>query len=217
MPATSSSRTRLWAEFVSFYLFVPVVIALFLPPSQMFLALFAFTALGLVLLGLTPDFDWSHLVRGWRAIDGPLVAGFALATLAGAVAIVLATRPERLFDLARDHPAMLVAVLLLYPFLSVLPQEVIFRPLFFRRYGALLPPGWARIVINAALFSLVHLMYWSGLVALLTFCGGLVFGWAYETRRSFPMAVVLHAVAGGIMFAAGLGAHFVAANAVRPF
>ncbi|MGP3699354.1 lysostaphin resistance A-like protein [Rhodobacter sp. NSM] len=217
MPANSSSRTRLWAEFVSFYLFVPVVIALFLPPSQMFLALFGFTALGLVLLDLTPGFAWSQLLRGWRAIDGGLVLFFAAATLAGAVLIVLATRPDRLFDLARDHPTMLAALLLLYPFLSVLPQEVIYRPLFFRRYGPLMPPGWARIAINAALFSLVHLLYWSALVAVLTFCGGLVFGWAYERRRSFPMAVVLHAVAGGIMFAAGLGAHFVAANAVRPF
>ena len=27
----------------------------------------------------------------------------------------------------------------LYPLLSALPQEIVFRPLFFRHYGALLP------------------------------------------------------------------------------
>ncbi len=43
-------------------------------------------------------------------------------------------------------------ILLFYPVLSALPQEIVFRPLFFRRYGAILPDAHAGIVVNAALF-----------------------------------------------------------------
>ena len=71
--------------------------------------------------------------------------------------------------------------------------------------------------LNAALFSFAHLMYWSGVVALMTFAGGLVFAWAYVRRGSFALAVVLHSVAGVILFAAGLGIYFYSGNVVRPF
>jgi membrane protease YdiL (CAAX protease family) len=107
---------------------------------------------------------------------------------------------------------------MLYPWFSALPQEIVYRPLFFRRYAAILPAGvWPGIVLNAALFSLAHLMYWSWIVAAMTFTGGLAFAWAYRAARSFPMAVLLHAVAGWIVFGAGLGVYFYSGYVVRPF
>jgi membrane protease YdiL (CAAX protease family) len=115
-------------------------------------------------------------------------------------------------------PMLLAAILVLYPPLSALPQEILFRPLFFRRYGRVLPRGaWPQILLNAAVFGLAHLVYWSWVVALLTFAGGIAFAHAYRVRGSFAEAVILHAVAGGILFALGLGTWFYAGNAVRPF
>ena len=35
-------------------------------------------------------------------------------------------------------------IVVLYPLLSALPQEIVSRPLFFRRYGLLPPPGQGR-------------------------------------------------------------------------
>ena len=92
-----------------------------------------------------------------------------------------------------------------------------FRVLWFRRYGAILPDGGPGLVLNAAVFSLAHLMYWSWIVAAMTFAGGLAFAWAYRRRGSFAMAVVLHAIAGQIVFALGLGMFFYAGNVTRPF
>ncbi len=105
----------------------------------------------------------------------------------------------------------------LYPLLSALPQEVIFRPLFFRRYGPILPAGAGAIVLNAAVFALAHLMFWNWIVLAMTFVGGLVFAWAYAARHSFPLAVLLHVVAGWILFTVGMDVYFFAGNAVRPF
>jgi membrane protease YdiL (CAAX protease family) len=93
----------------------------------------------------------------------------------------------------------------------------VYRPLFFRRYGAILPRLTPAIWLNAALFSLAHLMYWSWIVTAMTFSGGLAFAWAYEARRNFPMAVVLHAVAGVVVFLLGLGVFFYSGNVRRPF
>ena len=69
----------------------------------------------------------------------------------------------------------------------------------------------------ATLFSLAHLMYWSWIVAVMTFAGGLLFTWAYRKRGSFFYAVLLHAIAGNIIFAAGLGIYFYSGNVQRPF
>lgn len=210
-------RAELWAEFLFLFLVIPVAIAVFLPPRMMFPALFLFTALGLILLSRQPGFRWGQLIRGLRPMPWGVVAGFTLATIAASLAVIGLTAPEAAFAIVKARPLLLLMIWALYPFLSALPQELIFRALFFRRYGALLPDPRAAIVLNGAIFSLAHLMYWSWIVALMTFAGGIVFGWAYEIRRSFPLALLLHAIAGWIIFTVGLGLFFYSGNVQRPF
>lgn len=210
-------RMQLWAEFSAIYLLAPAAMALVLPPGALFPALFAVTAVGLWLLHRTRGFAWADLKpRRWRT-DWPLVGGFAVLTGALVLALVLLREPQAFLRPGRDNPALLAAILLLYPFLSALPQEIVFRPLFFRRYGALLPRGRAALAVNAAVFSLAHLMYWNWVVAAMTFAGGLIFAWAYEVRRSFALAVLLHSVAGWLIFGLGLGVYFYSGNVERPF
>ena len=50
-----------------------------------------------------------------------------------------------------------------YPLVSALPQELVFRVLFFRRYARHSATVAVRrlLVLNAAVFSYAHLMYWS--------------------------------------------------------
>ncbi len=212
--------SRLWrlrAEFALFFAIAPVVVAVALPASVMFPVLFLFTAVGLVLLHLTPGFRWADLVAGASRIRWGFVALFALATLAVGWAVMQATAPGRLFGLLRGNPGLMLMIAVLYPVLSALPQEVVFRPLFFRRYGPILPEGPAALVLNAAVFALAHLMFWSWIVAAMTFAGGLVFAFAYRVRGNFPEAVILHAVGGVILFALGLGMFFYTGNVTRPF
>ncbi len=211
------SRPLLWAEFALLYLALPVLIAVRLPPQQMFAALFAVTVLGLGLLWRTPGFSLRELTRGMEEVRLLPLALLALVTFAASWVILDQTRPGALFALPRERPLMLAVIVVLYPVLSALPQELLFRPLFFRRYGTLLPRRPLALVLNAALFSLAHLMYWHWIVAAMTFVGGLIFAWAYEVRRSFPLALALHSVAGCVLFAAGMGVYFYSGNVVRPF
>lgn len=213
-PADALGR-RLWVEFAALYLGAPLAIALFLPPRQMFGALFVLTLAGLGLLWRTGGFDWRSLIRG-RRIPWREAVGMGAAALLSGVVILALARPEAIFALARQRPDLLLLIWCLYPLLSALPQELIFRALFFHRYGGLFPPGKPAIAINAAVFSFAHLMYWSWVVAALTFCGGWFFARAY-LRHGFPAAWLLHAVAGNVLFAVGMGHYFFSGNVVRPF
>ena len=211
-------RLRLTLEFLAIFVAAPVALAVALPPSWLFQVLFAVTALGLLLLHRTPGFEWSDLTRGAGRIGWGRVAVFVLVTAAASLAVVQATAPEARFALLTRAPWLMAMIAALYPFLSALPQEIVFRPLFFRRYGPILPASVpAQIALNAAVFALAHLMYWNAVVAAMTFAGGLVFAHAYRVRRNFPEAVVMHALAGIVIFAAGLGVFFYSGNVVRPF
>lgn len=206
----------LMIEFAALYIGAPLVIALFLPPGQLFTALALVSIVGMALLWRTGGFQWRVLVRGWRRVPWLEVAGISAATLLAGWVILSVFQPEALWWLPRNRPEFLIVIFLLYPLLSALPQELVFRPLFFHRYGAILPQGQGAIALNSAIFAFAHLMYWSWIVALMTFIGGWIFGRAY-LRHGFPAAFVLHAVAGNLLFAIGMGVYFYTGNVTRPF
>lgn len=213
---TIRPRRWLWIEFAALYFGAPLAIALFLPAGQLFTALVIFSVVGMLLLWRTGGFDWRAMVRGWSRVPWLETLGIAVATLLAGLVILWWTRPDAIFAILRFRPEFLPVIWIFYPLLSALPQELIFRPLFFHRYGGLLPAGASAIGVNAAIFSFAHLMYWSWVVALMTFVGGWIFARAY-LRYGFPAAWVLHAVAGNVLFAVGMGAYFYTGNVVRPF
>jgi len=217
LTGTVASHQRLRLEFGVFFIAVPVLIAVLFPPDWMFPSLFTFTAIGIILLHITPGFEWAELRYNWRNWSWAEVLLFTVAIAAFCTALVLITRPGAAFGLLLNRPQLLAFIWVGYPLASALPQELLFRSLFFRRYRAILPDGRAVYLLNAALFSLAHLMYWSWIVAIMTFGGGLLFSWAYKARGSFFYAVLLHAIAGNIIFAAGLGIYFYSGNVQRPF
>lgn len=209
---------RLRVEFSLLYVAAPLAMALLLPPRMMFPMLFAVTLVGLLLLNLTPGFRWRDLAQGRERIVPSLVWGIGALVIAFGTLLLWLTQPEALFQIARERPWLLAMIMVLYPVLSALPQEIVYRALFFRRYKSILPAApRLQLLLNAGIFSLGHLMYWSALVLAMTFLGGLAFAWAYERRRCFPMAVILHAVAGNAIFLVGLGLYFYSGNVVRPF
>lgn len=213
----TAPRLLLWVEFTAFYIVTPVAVACFMPPDRLFEGLFFFMLVGLALLWATPGFQWRELTHGWAAIRWKPLAGLALVTLISGIIIMQIAAPQRMFATLLDHPERLVMIAILYPLLSALPQEVVFRALYFRRYQEIMPTGYHGMILNAAFFSLAHLMYWSAVVTVMTFVGGLIFAWAHSVRRSFPMAWVMHSVAGFIIFTVGLGIYFYSGNVERPF
>ncbi|NNU81620.1 CPBP family intramembrane metalloprotease [Halovulum dunhuangense] len=199
-------HARLWVEFLALFVGIPLALAYVLPPDAMFTLLFALTAVGVILLHRTPGFSWRELVSGpipWR-----FVLGFSVLTavIAGTATWVLF--PGNLLAMPRHNTDLWLAILALYPVFSALPQEILFRPLFFRRYGGLFPSMPVALAVNTFVFALAHLMYGHPLVLAMTASGGLAFAWAYAVKGSFPAALLLHALAGQIVFTSGLGVLF---------
>jgi membrane protease YdiL (CAAX protease family) len=192
-------------EFGALYVGAPLAMALAMPPDWLWPVFWTVTLAALALLALTPGFDWRELVRGGVAWGE--VALVAAATAAAAGVLVWLLLPGQAFMLPRRAPGLWVAILLLYPLLSALPQELVFRALFFRRYGGLFAGREVAVAVNALGFGLAHLMFWNWVAAALTVAGGAIFARGY-LRRGFLQAVVLHAVAGGIIFTSGLGVFF---------
>lgn len=209
-------RATLWAEFLTLFVGAPLAIAVLLPPRLMFGALFGFTLAGLGLLWWTGNFDWRNLLRGWGRVRWGWSALFGLAVGAVGLAIMRWGNPGFLPHLSPERLRFLLMLWCLYPLLSALPQELIFRALFFHRYGRLFPTPGRAVLANAALFALAHLMYWSWIVAALTFAGGWIFAQTYQ-RRGFPATWVLHAIAGNVLFTVGMGRYFWSGNVVAPF
>lgn len=216
--STDAVRPRNWLmfEFVALYIGAPLAMALFLPPHQLFTALALLMVAGIFLLWRTGGFDWRSLLSGWGRVHWAFAALFALVVGAVGHMIMSLNHPDRIPVLSADRIQMLGMIWVLYPILSALPQELIFRPLFFHRFGSLFPSAPVAILVNAAVFSFAHLMYWSVVVAVMTFIGGLIFALAY-LWRGFASAWLLHALAGNMLFTTGMGYYFWSGNVVRPF
>jgi len=108
--------------------------------------------------------------------------------------------------LAEAFPLLLpTMILIFYPWVSVYPQNVIYRAFFCQRYRPILGGGWTLIVVNAAAFSFGHVMFNNWVVLALTFVGGLIFTRTYLKHRSLLLATIEHAMYGLFCFYLGVG------------
>jgi membrane protease YdiL (CAAX protease family) len=208
-PPALPGRTRRWAELLVLFVAAPLVHVAFFERLGVFAPLAVVTAAGVGLLAVTPGWRWRELVdlaslRG----HGRLILGFALLAAAVIFGLVIAIIPHRLFGLPRYMPETWALVMVFYPVVSVLGQELLFRPLFFRRYADLFAGPVTLVLANAAVFSLTHAFYQNWVALTLTFLGGLIFAEAYRRTGSFPLVFVLHTLAGQLIFTSGLGIYF---------
>ncbi len=133
-------------------------------------------------------------------------------TLIKLIVVVLVTglyvffiAPDKLFSVLIKKPQLWIMILFIYTFLSVWPQEIIYRTFFYDRYAALVKNKWLLIFINAILFSLAHLFLRSFLVQVLTFVGGVLFAYTYQKTKSTTLVSIEHAIYGNWLFTVGMG------------
>ncbi|WP_152087534.1 CPBP family intramembrane glutamic endopeptidase [Pseudoalteromonas sp. A25] len=112
---------------------------------------------------------------------------------------------ENWFALPLNSTTQWLYLLIAYPILSVLPQELIFRSYFFHRYKRILPKKSVRIVLSAAVFALAHCVYDNWVAIALSFAGGLLFSYTYAHSRSLMVCVLEHSLWGLWIFTLGLG------------
>lgn len=195
---------RRWAEFSVIFLLPPLLIAAgWLPKSAVMPVLWAVFLYSAVMLRR----DGVALLERSVRLGGVRELLPRMAAVTTAIGLFTwGCYPERFFLLVREQPLLWAAVLLLYPVLSVIPQEITFRRFFYHRYRLLF--GRAALWANALLFAYVHIVFGNVVAIAFTFVGGVLFARTYERSRSVLLVSVEHACYGLALYTFGLGNFF---------
>lgn len=207
-----SNKIWLWLELT--ILFVVLPLALFfvpvIPQGALFGILWGLGIYAIYQLSRQPDFSWRKLWQGdgWQRRDQlqALYIFLGLALLISVFTYIMV--PERFLGFPKERPQLWLMVMVLYPVLSVLPQELMFRSFFYVRYQNILPGFWVMLGTNAFLFGLTHIMFKNWVAPLFCLIGGLIFAAHYQQHRSLKWVVIEHAIYGCFIFTIGLGWYF---------
>ena len=208
-------RFRLTAEFLLLYGGIPL--ALWIRPELargLMIPILLMVSLGMFLvLWRDPTFERRRLwgARGWSREMRSILTLFAVGASMLGFAFALA-EPGRLFALPRHSPSWWLAICLLYPALSVYPQEIIFRVFLFHRYGALFPSERACILASALAFCAAHIFFSNWIAPVLSAIGGWLFARRYARVGVVLPVCVEHALWGDWLFTLGVGWYFYAGS-----
>ena len=139
--------------------------------------------------------DWIRMLARFAACAALLTALLAL------------YRPDWILSFPRRNPRFWLVVCIAYPIVSVLPQGVLYRALWEKRYAAGLSRT-ASLLLGAAFFAWAHVVFRNVWACVFTFIGGLFFLTTYRRTGSLLFSGVEHALYGDFLFTIGWGAFF---------
>jgi len=139
----------------------------------------------------------------WRRI----LAAYAVA-VPGLIAMLWIINPTAMWSLMLQRTEIWRLVMVAYPLLSVVPQEIIYRAFFFERYRALFGNQFGIILASATVFSFGHIVFHNWPSILLTFIGGWLFAKTYQATSSLLWVSFEHALYGCAIFTIGYGSYF---------
>lgn len=116
--------------------------------------------------------------------------------------------PNLLFSLVIKAPKIWLMVMVLYPLLSVVAQEILFRSFFVHRYYALINNEKLFIILNALIFAYIHSVFGNIIAIGLSFFGGILFMQTYLRSGSVLMSSIEHMLYGNLIFTLGIGNFF---------
>lgn len=140
--------------------------------------------------------------RDWRMM---FLRFFACALLL--TAVLALHRPDWLLSFPRRSPGFWLFVCAAYPVVSVMPQGVLYRALWEKRYARALPRT-ASLVLGAVFFAWAHIVFRNVWACAFTFVGGLFFLSSYRRTGSLLFSGIEHALYGDFIFTIGWGAFF---------
>lgn len=206
------SRHRRALEFAALFILLPLIIAWQGETLRRWIIpqLLLITALCLFLLWRDASFDRRRLMAWPHAWRPRLLRIAALLAIGGAAVLVLASQLPGTdpFALPRQRPLLWLAILLLYPLVSALPQELIFRVFLFHRYRSLFPDPRILPLVSAGVFALAHLVLGNWVALLLSLAGGLLFAYTYARTGSLALVTLEHGLWGNWLFTVGMGSYF---------
>ncbi|MGF1669953.1 MAG: type II CAAX prenyl endopeptidase Rce1 family protein [Balneolaceae bacterium] len=199
----------LWLEFTLLFIGMPLIYFFEILTIPAIPALLIFLTLCLILLWQDSSIKIkTHLnQKASRQMIRKIILRF-LAFGSLLIMVVWFFIPDRLFYMPLNQPYLWMLLILLYPFLSALPQEIIYRLFLFHRYQTLVSNKQILVFMSIASFAFLHIIYHNWIAVLLTFLGGILFTQTYLKTNSVLSATLEHSLYGVLIFTAGLGSYF---------
>lgn len=209
MTAYSPRPLYLGFEWAGLFLFLPLLLSFIEPRGFIFVTLWA------AAIGAGIWLKKAHAIsfrKEWNAtaIAGAKIHLMARGLAAGAVisGFVLLYEPARFLIFPKTMPALWAMVMVIYPLLSVVPQELLMRSFYTRRYATLFPTP-ARMLISSALaFGLLHLVFHNWIAVVFSALAGFFLAETYARTKSLAAVWLEHAIYGCLVFTLGLGWYF---------
>ena len=107
----------------------------------------------------------------------------------------------------KDLNLITSVLLLFYLLFSVIPQEIIFRFLFFYKYKDYFNK-FEILLVNSLAFSFCHLIYFDIYILLFSFFGNLLFTFNYLKNKSLLLVIVEHFLLGQTLIILGFFDNF---------
>ena len=202
-------KKKLKIEFFIIYFLIPLIVIsinFFFSEQKIFvfLPLFLVFFLSLYLLKKTSSFSFNSFKKN---IDWNFFFLTSLFFLISGFFYTIILDSNLLFNLPKNYFFLWVTVMLVYPFFSVLPQEIIFRVLFFERYSCLFKNQFLYLILNSIIFAYIHLVFQNFHAFFITLITSPVFAYAY-LNKSFKTCFLTHTIGGQLVFTYGLGKYF---------
>ena len=203
-------RSYLLLEFLILFVSLPTAIFVFKLHKLFLLILWVFGFLCYLNLKSDKSFDIKNLNR-WGAVTRKNLGKMLITFITLGAVLTLYTyhfEHERFLGLIASKPYLWAMIMVLYPLLSVYPQEIIFRAFIFHRYRSLFGEGELMLYVNAFAFGFAHIIFANFLAVSMCFIGGLIFGNNYRKNKSLILVSMDHALYGCLIFTLGLGWYF---------
>ena len=202
-------KKKLKIEFFIIYFLIPLIVIsinFFFSEQKIFvfLPLFLVFFLSLYLLKKTSSFSFNSFKK---KIDWNFFFLTSLFFLISGFFYTIILDSNLLFNLPKNYFFLWVTVMLVYPFFSVLPQEIIFRVLFFERYSCLFKNQFLYLILNSIIFAYIHLVFQNFHAFFITLITSPIFAYAY-INKSFKTCFLTHTIGGQLVFTYGLGKYF---------
>jgi membrane protease YdiL (CAAX protease family) len=201
-------------EFITLFVILPAAVSLTdMPFYVVFMPMFAAFAYAVWWLFYVQKMHWEDF---WRShppaiekkqlrfiLQRFLVCSFLL------LGLLLLLYPGNFLNFPRQYPLFFLFFIVLYPVLSVLPQELLYRTFFFKRYRLIFRQPVSMIMASTLSFGFLHIIFHNYLAILLTLVGGYFFSRTYNVTRSLYLVCFEHSLYGLLVFTLGFGGFFI--------
>lgn len=185
----------LLAEFIILFIAVPTTVALIeMPFHLVFLPMFFVFICAVWKTIQSGNVNWSMIWTGEQPEQEkqqlkillfrfPILAFLLLA-------LIKIYYPDNFLNFPQQYPGFFILFIVLYPLLSVIPQEFLYRTFFFKRYRVLFKQPLLMVVASTIVFSYLHIIFHNIESVLLTLIGGYLFSQTYRGSGSLRLVTL---------------------------